>query len=135
MRPLGARAGLDSSDGEDGGGGGNGGARANGRAVLSPEERERKRLRRLMRNRASAQQARERKKNWTSSIEERARELQLCVEHLQGRANMLERENWALRALLKTATAPSPPAGDAAADVVCGAEAAALDAPLLEVVA
>jgi transcription factor HY5 len=111
--------GLDSSDEEEqeGAGGKPGGGRA-GRAFVSPEERERKRLRRLLRNRASAQQARERKKHYMTSIEVRARDMEAAVSSLESRHALLERENWTLRALLKTATsAPAsmrpPPAATA----------------------
>ena len=107
-RPLTARAfahraeedGADSSDeAGDGEGGG-----ASARQQLTPEERERKRLRRLLRNRASAQQARERKKHFLASIEERASEMEAAVEGLAARAQLLERENATLRMLLRTAT-------------------------------
>jgi hypothetical protein len=98
-----ARAGFDSSDDDDeAGAGGKPGGRA-GRAFVSPEERERKRLRRLMRNRASAQQARERKKLWMNNIESRHAHLETAVTSLESRHALLERENWTLRALLKTA--------------------------------
>jgi hypothetical protein len=57
-----------------------------------------------MRNRASAQQARERKKHFMAHIEVRAKELDASVLHLESRVSLLERENWSLRALLATAT-------------------------------
>ena len=94
-------AGGDSSDGEDEEG--EGGRRRG--AAQTPEEREAKRLRRLMRNRASAQQARERKRDWMAGIEERASTLEDRVAQLSNQVNALERTNWTLRSLIKTATA------------------------------
>ena len=58
-----------------------------------------------MRNRASAQQARERKRDWMAGIEERASSLETKVLELTSQVNALERTNWTLRSLLKTATA------------------------------
>jgi hypothetical protein len=96
--PLFRLAGGDSSDQEEADGG-----RRRG-AALTPEEREAKRLRRLMRNRASAQQARERKRDWMAGIEERASTLESRVADLTSTVNALERTNWTLRSLIKTAT-------------------------------
>ena len=61
-----------------------------------------------MRNRASAQQARERKRDWMAGIEERASTLESRVAELTSTVNALERTNWTLRALIKTATASGP---------------------------
>ena len=61
-----------------------------------------------MRNRASAQQARERKRDWMAGIEERAQALDSKVLTLTNQVNQLERTNWTLRALIKTATASGP---------------------------
>lgn len=66
--------------------------------VLSKEEeRERKRLRRLLRNRVSAQLARERKKKLAEATESRAEELEGHTLALAQRLERLERENAALR--------------------------------------
>ena len=62
-----------------------------------------------MRNRASAQQARERKRDWMAGIEERASTLDNAVAELTSKVNALERTNWALRALIKTASASAVP--------------------------
>ncbi len=77
-------------------------------------------MRRLLRNRASAQQARERKKHFMNGIEGRAKELDDCVLSLESRVSVLERENATLRALIKTATpscaAPAKEAKEAAVE-------------------
>jgi len=74
---------------------------------VDPAERERKRLRRLMRNRLSAQQARERKKAYTTTIENKTRDLDSRYAALQERVCTLEQENKALRALCRTAILPA----------------------------
>ena len=58
-----------------------------------------------MRNRASAQQARERKRDWMAGIEERASALDSRVAELTSQVNALERTNTTLRSLIRTATA------------------------------
>mmetsp|Transcript_9400 Transcript_9400/g.19435 ORF Transcript_9400/g.19435 Transcript_9400/m.19435 type:complete len:246 (-) Transcript_9400:297-1034(-) len=68
------------------------------------DEKERKRLKRLLRNRVSAQQARERKKAYMGNLEDRLRNLESRNEELEERANTLEKENSMLRQLLKTQT-------------------------------
>jgi len=68
------------------------------------DEKERKRLKRLLRNRVSAQQARERKKAYMGNLEDRLRSLETRNEELEERANTLEKENSMLRQLLKTKT-------------------------------
>ncbi len=60
-------------------------------------ERERKRLRRLLRNRVSAQLARERKKQQALQTESRAMQLEAHTAALAQRVSTLERENAALR--------------------------------------
>lgn len=68
------------------------------------DEKERKRLKRLLRNRVSAQQARERKKAYMGTLEVRLRGLETRNEELEERTNTLEKENSMLRQLLKTQT-------------------------------
>lgn len=64
------------------------------------DEKESKRLKRLLRNRISAQQARERKKSYVSSLEERVKELEDRCATLEQRTNTLERENQMLRRVI-----------------------------------
>ena len=54
-------------------------------------------MRRLLRNRVSAQLARERKKQHAASVEERAQELEGKAAALTARVALLERENASLR--------------------------------------
>jgi transcription factor HY5 len=64
-------------------------------------EKEAKRLKRLLRNRVSAQQARERKKSYLTNLEDKAREQDQQIEQLQQRVKTLERENVMLRQVIK----------------------------------
>ena len=79
----------------------------------SDDTKERKRLKRLLRNRVSAQQARERKKAYMSTLEEKHNEYERKIAELHARVGVLERENGMLRTVVKTATAarmtPQPP--------------------------
>ncbi|KAL3700124.1 hypothetical protein R1sor_018146 [Riccia sorocarpa] len=68
-------------------------------------DKEHKRLKRLLRNRVSAQQARERKKAYLSDLESRSKELQLRNEELEEKVSTLQRENYMLRQIVKTTTA------------------------------
>ena len=68
------------------------------------DERERKRLKRLLRNRVSAQHARERKKAYMNSLENAERERQARLDELENRCNTLEKENEMLREVIKTYT-------------------------------
>ncbi|KAG2426273.1 hypothetical protein HXX76_013030 [Chlamydomonas incerta] len=130
----------DSSDedDEDGGGGpGSGGAgdASDGElerlSKLSPEElaarlaaggggndKDARRLKRLLRNRVSAQQARERKKQYVTSLEDQIREQQSHIGLLEKRIEVVESQNDALRNIIRTmrgfADAPAPPAAAAA---------------------
>jgi transcription factor HY5 len=68
------------------------------------DEKERKRLKRLLRNRVSAQQARERKKAYMSSLETARRALDGKFAELESKINTLERENFMLRQVVQNAT-------------------------------
>ena len=68
------------------------------------DEKERKRLKRLLRNRVSAQQARERKKAYMSTLEDERREVQTKMAEMEAKINTLERENFMLRQVVKNAT-------------------------------
>ncbi|GLI59973.1 hypothetical protein VaNZ11_002031 [Volvox africanus] len=107
-----------SEDDEDGGGDHSEGELELSR--LSPEEQERvltarlasggtgssdkdaRRLKRLLRNRVSAQQARERKKQYVSSLEDQIRDQQTHIALLEKRLEMLESQNEALRNIIMT---------------------------------
>ncbi|KAK9820724.1 hypothetical protein WJX74_003911 [Apatococcus lobatus] len=68
---------------------------------LKDDEKEAKRLKRLLRNRVSAQQARERKKSYVSSLEDRAKELESQISNYEQKVNKLEKENGMLRNVIK----------------------------------
>ncbi|RZC53704.1 hypothetical protein C5167_012562 [Papaver somniferum] len=106
-----------SGRGEGGGGGGGGEAgpdrvqastsvgstqRKRGR---SPADKENKRLKRLLRNRVSAQQARERKKAYLTDLEVKVKELEKKNGELEERLSTLQNENQMLRHILKNTTA------------------------------
>ena len=63
-----------------------------------------KRLKRLLRNRVSAQQARERKKAYMSTLEDERRNMETKMAELEAKINTLERENFMLRQVVKNAT-------------------------------
>jgi transcription factor HY5 len=65
------------------------------------DEKEAKRLKRLLRNRVSAQQARERKKSYVSNLETKAKEMETQLEQKEQRIKTLERENVMLRQVIK----------------------------------
>ncbi|XP_047332574.1 transcription factor HY5-like [Impatiens glandulifera] len=77
------------------------GSRKRGR---SPAEKENKRLKRLLRNRVSAQQARERKKVYLTELEVRVKELEKKNSELEERSSTLLNENQMLRHILKNTT-------------------------------
>ncbi|KAF5748195.1 Transcription factor HY5 -like protein [Tripterygium wilfordii] len=81
---------------------GEGGQRKRGR---SPADKENKRLKRLLRNRVSAQQARERKKAYLSELETRVKDLETKNSELEERVSTLQNENQMLRHILKNTTA------------------------------
>lgn len=72
------------------------------------DEKERKRLKRLLRNRVSAQQARERKKAYLSTLETHTKEVEDKMAALEHRVATLERENYMLRQVVKTTTLKEP---------------------------
>ncbi|KAF6154228.1 hypothetical protein GIB67_001124 [Kingdonia uniflora] len=63
----------------------------------SPADKENKRLKRLLRNRVSAQQARERKKAYLGDLEVRVKELESKNSELEERLSTLQNENQMLR--------------------------------------
>ncbi|XP_042032990.1 transcription factor HY5-like [Salvia splendens] len=92
-------------------GGGGGAVQASGggsrRRERSPADKENKRLKRLVRNRVSAQQARERKKAYLGDLEVRVKELESKNAELQERLSTFQNENQMLRKILKNTTAAS----------------------------
>ncbi|KAL5717177.1 hypothetical protein ACHQM5_010238 [Ranunculus cassubicifolius] len=74
-----------------------GGKRRRGR---NPADREYRRLKRLLRNRVSAQQARERKKVYVNDLESKADELQDKNSKLEEKISTLSNENTMLRKIL-----------------------------------
>lgn len=71
----------------------------------SPADKENKRLKRLLRNRVSAQQARERKKAYLTELETRVKDLEKKNSELEERLSTLQNENQMLRQILKNTTA------------------------------
>jgi transcription factor HY5 len=59
------------------------------------------RCHRLLRNRVSAQQARERKKSFLSTLQAQTEDQQMRITELEARLNKAERENNMLRSILK----------------------------------
>nr|UOI84513.1 HY5 protein [Rhododendron sp. HY5] len=78
------------------------GSRKRGR---SPADKEHKRLKRLLRNRVSAQQARERKKAYLIELEARVKDLEKKNCEMEERLSTLQNENQMLRQILKNTTA------------------------------
>lgn len=77
-------------------------AAASAARLAVEDEKERKRLKRLLRNRVSAQQARERKKQYLSTLERRSKELETTNAEMVHRVKTLEMEVMTLRTLLKS---------------------------------
>ncbi|XXG63669.1 hypothetical protein AAC387_Pa05g1801 [Persea americana] len=71
----------------------------------SPADKEHKRLKRLLRNRVSAQQARERKKAYLNELEVKVKELESRNSELEERLSTLQNDNQMLRRVLKNTTA------------------------------
>nr|QGQ60478.1 elongated hypocotyl 5 [Muscari armeniacum] len=70
----------------------------------SPADKEHKRLKRLLRNRVSAQQARERKKAYPNDLEVKVKDLEKKNSELEERLSTLQNENQMLRHILKNTT-------------------------------
>ncbi|XWS27210.1 hypothetical protein CRYUN_Cryun26dG0095300 [Craigia yunnanensis] len=75
---------------------GEGGPRKRGR---NPADKENKRLKRLLRNRVSAQEARERKKAYLNEMKGRVKDLEKNNSELEERLSTLQNENQMLRQL------------------------------------
>ncbi|XP_042000936.1 transcription factor HY5-like isoform X2 [Salvia splendens] len=78
-----------------------GGCKGRGR---SPGDKEKKRLKRLLRNRVSAQAARERKKAYVGDLEVRVKNLESKNAELEERLSTFQNENQMLRKILKNTT-------------------------------
>ncbi|XP_024015075.1 transcription factor HY5-like isoform X2 [Eutrema salsugineum] len=78
----------------------NGISAAKRRRGRNPVDKEYRSLKRLLRNRVSAQQARERKKVYVSDLESRANELQNNNDQLEEKISTLMNENTMLRKML-----------------------------------
>uniref|UniRef100_A0A0E0NY18 Transcription factor HY5 n=1 Tax=Oryza rufipogon TaxID=4529 RepID=A0A0E0NY18_ORYRU len=102
---LGLEPGGASTSGRAAGGGGGGAERAQSstaqasarRRGRSPADKEHKRLKRLLRNRVSAQQARERKKAYLNDLEVKVKDLEKKNSELEERFSTLQNENQMLR--------------------------------------
>ncbi|TVU32984.1 hypothetical protein EJB05_24752, partial [Eragrostis curvula] len=80
-------------------------AQAGGRRrVRSPADKEHKRLKRLLRNRVSAQQARERKKAYLTDLEVKVKDLEKKNSEMEEKFSTLQNENQMLRQILKNTT-------------------------------
>ncbi|KAK1408395.1 hypothetical protein QVD17_40127 [Tagetes erecta] len=82
-----------------------GSAEGTRRKGKNPADKENKRLKRLLRNRVSAQQARERKKAYLNELEVRVKELEKKNSEVEERLSTLQNENQMLRHILKNTTA------------------------------
>ncbi|KAL5224411.1 hypothetical protein ABZP36_011050 [Zizania latifolia] len=70
----------------------------------SPAGKEHRQLKRMLRNRVSAQQARERKKAYMSELEVRVKDLERSNSQLEESLSTLQNENQMLRPVLKNTT-------------------------------
>ncbi|KAF2575821.1 hypothetical protein F2Q70_00006306 [Brassica cretica] len=82
----------------------------------TPAEKETKRLKRLLRNRVSAQQARERKKAYLGELENRVKDLENRNSELEERLSTFQNENQMLRQILKNTTGNKRGSGGSNAD-------------------
>uniref|UniRef100_D6MKH0 Transcription factor HY5 n=1 Tax=Lycoris longituba TaxID=272140 RepID=D6MKH0_9ASPA len=80
----------------------------------SPADKEHKRLKRLLRNRVSAQQARERKKAYLNDLEVKVKDLERKNSELEERLSTLQNENQMLRHILKNTTVSRRGSGSSA---------------------
>ena len=87
---------------EEGDDGGDKSLAANGGVSKPGVRTDEKRLKRLLRNRVSAQQARERKKNYVQGLEDRAIVAERAAAELQEQVQTLQRENQMLRQIIKS---------------------------------
>nr|WMD01018.1 elongated hypocotyl 5 [Taraxacum mongolicum] len=81
-----------------------GSAEGTRKKAKTPADKENKRLKRLLRNRVSAQQARERKKAYMSELEARVKDLEKKNSELEERLSTMQNENQMLRHILKNTT-------------------------------
>uniref|UniRef100_A0A1J3IVF6 Transcription factor HY5 n=1 Tax=Noccaea caerulescens TaxID=107243 RepID=A0A1J3IVF6_NOCCA len=72
-----------------------------------PAERESSRLKKLLRNRVSAHQARERKKVYVNELEKRMKDLEAKNTELEEMLSTLQKENHMLRHIIKNTTLSS----------------------------
>ncbi|TVU08066.1 hypothetical protein EJB05_41451 [Eragrostis curvula] len=86
------------------------------RSGRSPADKEHRRLKRLLRNRVSAQQARERKKAYLSELEVRVKDLEKRNSELEERLSTLQNENQMLRQSFAMAEFISGDGGDGNGD-------------------
>ncbi|MEW5306956.1 MAG: hypothetical protein WDW36_009383 [Sanguina aurantia] len=82
------------------------------RLAETDNEKDARRLKRLLRNRVSAQQARERKKHYVTCLEDRAKAAEVDIAELEARIAELEAQNCGLRNIIHSMRPPgSFPAG------------------------
>ncbi|XP_057827184.1 transcription factor HY5 [Cryptomeria japonica] len=82
----------------------------------TPVDKEHKRLKRLLRNRVSAQQARERKKAYLNDLETKVKDFEKRNAELEERVSTLQNENQMLRQILKNTTGKKKGAGTSGAE-------------------
>ncbi|RWR86225.1 transcription factor HY5 [Cinnamomum micranthum f. kanehirae] len=78
---------------------------AQGRRARSPAQVDHDRMKRLLRNRVSAQQARERKKAYLNELEVKVKDMEAKNSELKEKLSTLQNENKMLRHILKNTTA------------------------------
>ncbi|KAH7416437.1 hypothetical protein KP509_14G091500 [Ceratopteris richardii] len=72
------------------------------RKKRNPADKEQNRMKRLLRNRVSAQQARERKKAYLSDLEARIKEIEQKNAELEEKVSILQQENVMLRKIIRS---------------------------------